>query len=316
MRQTLIFKPLTGRMNLRIFLFPKLFRLIMTVYINLPDVSQICGDDKKGTDRDMKKRVLALAALFFASIIILEACAENNSVDENTESEEKTTTSDFDGETTEPEESDGPQTDPKDPDARIEMEKMYSDGYSVIEIPKIAGSYLSSAESVNADISAIYKIFAAYEGASSEESYCRIISYPCTTDRYINIIITVTEYPSGGSQGDFAVWCYDKVEGRQVTFKDALELAGVTTDGLISAVNDHVSKEGVMFSDVYSIGFRLKKDGDVEFFADIYLRESENGEEYRKIFIIDGNDVTDYDGQKLIPSSEVDEISGLWCRNN
>ena len=147
----------------------------------------------------------------------------------------------------------------------------YDDRGSVLEIPRIAGDDSPDAQAINA---ALLERKAAYQSYMDDPfqsgTWCEVIAFPVTTERYLNLALLENVYPSYGTDGDLYAWVYDRQEGRSVTVEEALDLAGTTEAALREAVAEQLASGELSLpldEASFSIrGFRIGEEGDVTFY--------------------------------------------------
>jgi len=215
--------------------------------------------------------------------------------------------------------------------ASLVMEMQYYDTlWNIYEVPVITSDESEPAQTINAELCALEEIWQGELSTAYEHVNDVVVAFPCTTDRYLNIVLLQMP-PGSGSDGTLYSWVYDKAESRRVTSDEALALAGVAEEELRAQIADSMAAEtpyAFTLASVELAGFRIRPDGKPEIYLygtteDRTLPGGGELDSWRRLYIwADGaltRGVNLYDPgyqdfKLLIPNDETDATEApLWC---
>ena len=162
---------------------------------------------------------------------------------------------------------------------------------TVLELPR----FLDGDNPVLRDLNArMAEVQAGYDDLLSSGADSATLSvYPSLGSSCVSIVMLGKEFPCYGYEGDVTSFCYDFVEGREVTLEEALAASGWTekemeTD-LFHYIRSHLSDyygEGErehLASNLEIVGFRQRMDGGWDFFLQ-YRRPEGISSTWRYLF--------------------------------
>lgn len=100
-----------------------------------------------------------------------------------------------------------------------------------------------------------------------------IRSYPVTSEKYVQVLMTCLECPNYGTCGDLRTYNYDISRESAMKKMDALNHSGITEDELLEAVQGaYVEKDdGIYYDHAEYCGFIMLEDGSVDFYLKVYF---------------------------------------------
>ena len=174
------------------------------------------------------------------------------------------------------------------PEVYLEMQTQDYKGDFIVEIPRIAGGSNEAVGEINEALDALKERYKAFGKDGRQYLWIECKTYPTTTERYINIVMTWIEFPNYGTDGEVFSFNYDRETGKSVTLEEAMEERGVTVGMLEAALNETMA-EGIPVSGVAPAAFRLYGDSiDVYFTADVDF--ASHGAPWRTIYTYSGKD--------------------------
>ena len=164
-------------------------------------------------------------------------------------------------------------------------------------------------EELNANIA---KNVLARSDASEDGSVSRIISYPITTDDYVQVAMTVTPYPLQTTDPDIYCYNYNKSKQRAMDMNDALMLSGMKNPEMLQRVEDlfALQNENAEISDITYRGFMVRRDNSVDMF---YMIGTEGAGETDGDHLMVYNSGTDelryaFENGYVYPDDEIDQM--------
>lgn len=111
------------------------------------------------------------------------------------------------------------------------------------------------------------EVLAYSQTETDEQSWHEVISYPVTTDDYVQVATTCMTYPTYGQDPHIYCYSYDKKNRKAMEREDAFSLAGITGDEAEEAVRKlyDPGKTGSI-NDVAYEGFIVNRDGSVNMY--------------------------------------------------
>lgn len=164
------------------------------------------------------------------------------------------------------------------------MEQEYK-GNNIAEIPMISydGSQPALAvygrknpeiEMINNEIkNGIMQLYNGYRDAEDENEWIEIKTYPFTSKRLIQFIITSVMLPDYGTDGDLMSFNFDKVNNERIYVETALERLGIDKEFIEKSVQKlFLPSYGKQYVGKVEIaGFRLINDNTTEFFLKMFI---------------------------------------------
>ena len=145
--------------------------------------------------------------------------------------------------------------------------------HCIIEIPKfVANEMTPTLKELNDELDALAEEYQAF--AQSEEHQngmgMEIKSYPFTSERWTQVVITKLTYPAYGTSGDIVSYNYDIQNDKIITVEDAMAQFELTADTLQTGYEENAIKPFEGFApettDLEVQGFRLREDDSAVFY--------------------------------------------------
>lgn len=196
-----------------------------------------------------------------------------------------------------------------------ESHKNPYDRGSVIEILHITGGGVGG-DSINTKIDEIAKEYQSfmviYRDPQNPE--CRVVAYPSTAYRYINLLIIANIYPSYGTDGDLYAFLYDKQLKKKLLLSTAMNNDAVTQNDFqipfdIWIEENQMPNNKLTASGLIPAGFRMRADGTTEYYL-ISTTTHEHGSRWKSFFVY-YDDILTVDDQGysyLIPTEDLDSM--------
>lgn len=138
--------------------------------------------------------------------------------------------------------------------------------------------------SLNQGIRQVYDEF--MENVEPDRDWIEIKSYPFTTERYLQVVVTHIIYPNYGTDGEMFSINYDMDENAWITTEDALAAEGLEYDDVYANVEELFEPEfkGMYISDLKIAGFLIhelaapflgREDSYVEFLLEVTVENPE-----------------------------------------
>ncbi len=186
-------------------------------------------------------------------------------------------------------------------------------GYNEIEEILFFNSFkehVPGMEELNQRISNDIMVLANTEPA--EGQWHEIISYPLTTDEYVQVAVTFATYPDDDNDPDIRCYSYDKKKNRAMDINDALGFCGISReelDGLVRQQWEKNHSEDTIGAVTYK-GYIVRADNSVDFFYVIKTTDNNGTDHLRLTGYNNGSGkLTEFKyGQDLIPDSETDTL--------
>ncbi len=147
---------------------------------------------------------------------------------------------------------------------------------TVLELPRFLDGDDPVLRDLNARMADVKAHYDTLLSGSDDVSSATLSAYPCLGSNCVSIVMLGKEFPCYGHEGDVTSFCYDFVEGREVTMAEALEASGWTEEemetDLFHYIRSHISDyygEGereLLASNLEIVGFRQRMDGGWDFF--------------------------------------------------
>jgi hypothetical protein len=148
----------------------------------------------------------------------------------------------------------------------ISLSTQEYDGTNIVEIPYIVYAEDRNPEidslnrSINQGLQMIYEDFLVNQ---SDGESIEIRSYPFTTDKYLQVVVTYIAYPIYGTDGDMFSINYDRTTGKAMSVLDL----GLSEDELLYEVGQAFvpESEGALIDEVRLVGFLMHEteNGDI-----------------------------------------------------
>lgn len=164
-------------------------------------------------------------------------------------------------------------------------------------------------EELNGKISGEILAFANEE--LDEVEWHEIISYPLTTDNYVQVATTFITYPNYATDPDLRVYNYDKKKSRAMDINDALSVCNMTEAKLIERVRGLFKGQGSeTLQKLEFKGFLFRRDGSVDMYYMLYVNNPE-AEDYKRLVAYNSLTGTlryPFEEGSLIPYDETDQM--------
>lgn len=161
-------------------------------------------------------------------------------------------------------------------------------GDNIAEIPYIEydGETNPEIESINRSLNqGIQQVYDGFMETADEDAWIEIKSYPFTSERFLQAVVTHVVYPTYGTDGDMLSVNYDKVSEVWLSTEAALEYAELRAEDLVHNVTGLFEPEypSQSVGEVKVSGFLVHEypeeiDGDslfIEFLLEITVENSE-----------------------------------------
>lgn len=197
-----------------------------------------------------------------------------------------------------------------------------------IEIPILcadSGELSDDAQAINAQLTALAQEYQDYlsQVDGTQTGYRRCLFYPSTTRRFLNLIFHQND-SSGENYNRIFTLVYDLEQHRLFSLDQALELAGVSQEEVLSAIPGLPANQ--QFTSQEISGFRICSDGQVEFYlgTKYCFTSSSSLHEYPALFLWSQGTCTEFDypynpveypeeNPPLVPAAQTDQLSpALW----
>jgi hypothetical protein len=159
--------------------------------------------------------------------------------------------------------------DPAPGNPRITMSVQEYIGDNIAEIPYIEydGEKNERIDAINRSLhQGIGQIYSDFMASRDDVSWIEIKTYPFTSEKYLQAVVTWNTYPSYGTWGDILSINFDRETGEWITNDMALTMDGLTMDGLVRAVRESYQPDiaSLQIQDVELGGFVIL-DGNVQY---------------------------------------------------
>ncbi len=143
------------------------------------------------------------------------------------------------------------------------------------------------------------------------ELYHEIMSYPLTTDDYVQVAVTLQSYPAYAKDPDIRCYGFDKKKKRPLEDTDLKALCGLTKDQVEDRIRNLIEpgEDGGQIQDIKYKGFLIRRNGSVDVFCTIDVTGGE-GEPYSRLMAYNSvSALTRYVFEDdVIPADEADKI--------
>ncbi len=209
----------------------------------------------------MKKNILVL--LIALMVLFFTACSDADADSPQAQSASNTETSSAPAE----ESMSTAQSVPTESTVHIEFNNREYNEINVIEIPTFVGS--------SAEIPAMNKAIEDTVGVMmanvQSDGGVDIISYPVTSEYYIQVVTRYMSYPTYGTHGSIVTVNYDKDQDKYITLDDMLAILDLDELDILTVAADQYVPEsdGLTISEGEVLGYLIHDAGDdsiIEFF--------------------------------------------------
>ena len=147
---------------------------------------------------------------------------------------------------------------------------------TVLELPRFLDGDDPVLRDLNARMAEVKAEYDALLSDSGGADSATLYAYPCLGSSCVSVVFLGREAPSYGTDGDVTSFCYDFVEGKEVTLEEALAASRWTEEAIRITLSEYIATHLTEFgypenAASYTLnleipGFRQRMDGGWDFF--------------------------------------------------